>query len=244
VVIAVPGPAAAALLRPLLGAGASGAGIAGEAAGGNAGEAAGGNGAGRAGEDLDALGNPQTTDVVLATLVLDEPQLDGAPRGTGMLVSRRATDVRAKALTHATAKWPWLAAAAGPGRHVVRLSYGRAEDADPGGEARDGDGPGGTHRLGGTQVAEDPQRFQRIALADAATMLGVSLDPARVQDFAIQHWRSVLPRPVPGHAAKARALRDRIAREPGLAITGAWISGNGLVAVSADARAAAADLAG
>ena len=68
--------------------------------------------------------------VTLVTLVLDAPALDAAPRGTGVLVAREATDVTAKALTHATAKWAWLAQAAGPGRHVVRLSYGRAgEDA-------------------------------------------------------------------------------------------------------------------
>ena len=70
--------------------------------------------------------------VTLVTLVLDAPALDAAPRGTGVLVAREATDVTAKALTHATAKWAWLAQAAGPGRHVVRLSYGRAgEDVQP-----------------------------------------------------------------------------------------------------------------
>ena len=51
-----------------------------------------------------------------------------------MLVAPGSTPgaVRAKALTHATAKWPWLARrvrdAAGPGWHVVRLSYGRIGD--------------------------------------------------------------------------------------------------------------------
>ena len=67
--------------------------------------------------------------VTLVTLVLDAPALDAAPRGTGVLVAREATDVTAKALTHATAKWAWLAQAAGPGRHVVRLSYGRAGES-------------------------------------------------------------------------------------------------------------------
>lgn len=211
-VIATPAPVAAGLLEPILrGDGASSGGAHGDLAG------------------LEALAAPETTDVVLATLVLDEPLLDAAPRGTGILVARRATDVQAKALTHATAKWPWLAAAAGPGRHVVRLSYGRGEDA-----------PG----EGGTALAEDPAQFQRIALADAATLLGVSLDPARVADFAIQPWSSALPRPGTGHAARVRQLRERLAQLPGIAITGAWIAGNGLVAVTADARRTATDLAG
>lgn len=215
VVIAVPAPVAAGLLEPVLTA---------DAAGGAAGD-----------EGLDALRMPETTDVVLATIVLDEPLLNSAPRGTGILVARQATDVRAKALTHATAKWPWLAAAAGPGRHVVRLSYGRGD------EDLDGGAP---DRLGGTAIAEDPELFRRIALADAATLLGVSLDPTRVQDFAIQPWSSALPRPGTGHAAKVRALRAQLAARPGLAITGAWIAGNGLAAVTADARRTATDLAG
>ncbi|MFP5312449.1 MAG: protoporphyrinogen/coproporphyrinogen oxidase, partial [Actinomycetes bacterium] len=64
-------------------------------------------------------------DVKLVTLVLDKPDLDARPRGTGILVAPQTPGIQAKALTHATGKWDWLAAAAGPGRHVVRLSYGR-----------------------------------------------------------------------------------------------------------------------
>ena len=59
--------------------------------------------------------------VVLATLVVDAPSLDAAPRGTGLLVADGAP-VAARALTHATAKWDWLRERAG-GRHVLRLSY-------------------------------------------------------------------------------------------------------------------------
>ena len=59
--------------------------------------------------------------VVLATLVVDAPALDAAPRGTGLLVADGAP-VAARALTHATAKWDWLRERAG-GRHVLRLSY-------------------------------------------------------------------------------------------------------------------------
>ncbi|MDO9589807.1 MAG: hypothetical protein Q7J04_01525, partial [Microcella sp.] len=47
--------------------------------------------------------------------------LDAAPRGTGVLVAR-GSDVVARALTHVTAKWSSVRAAA-DGREVVRLSY-------------------------------------------------------------------------------------------------------------------------
>jgi oxygen-dependent protoporphyrinogen oxidase len=66
--------------------------------------------------------------VTLVTLVVDAPELSGAPRGTGVLVAADAP-VTARALTHLTAKWRWLADAAG-GRQVLRLSYdGVPEDA-------------------------------------------------------------------------------------------------------------------
>lgn len=197
VVVAVPAPEAAALLGGALGAAVDGL--------------------------LDA---PDTTDVVLATLVLDEPLLDAAPRGTGILVARRSTEVTAKALTHATAKWPWLAAVAGPGRHVLRLSYGR----------------GGDERPLPDSVADDPAALRTLAIADAATLLGVALDPARVTGFARVAWTSALPRPGTGHAKRVSALRAAVAAQPGLAVCGAWIAGNGLAAVVADARRTAGSL--
>ncbi|WP_109210272.1 MULTISPECIES: FAD-dependent oxidoreductase [Microbacterium] len=64
----------------------------------------------------------------LVTLVVEQDELDAAPRGTGLLVAAGAP-VGARALTHATAKWAWLREAA-DGRHVVRLSYDETP-ADP-----------------------------------------------------------------------------------------------------------------
>lgn len=60
--------------------------------------------------------------VTLVTLVAEAPALDDAPRGTGVLVAAAAPGVDARALTHLTAKWDWVAEAL-PGLHAVRLSY-------------------------------------------------------------------------------------------------------------------------
>jgi oxygen-dependent protoporphyrinogen oxidase len=60
-------------------------------------------------------------EVTLVTLVLEAPELDGSPRGSGLLVAPGAP-VAARALTHLTAKWHWVADAL-PGRHALRLSY-------------------------------------------------------------------------------------------------------------------------
>ncbi|WP_062379824.1 protoporphyrinogen/coproporphyrinogen oxidase [Demequina pelophila] len=100
--------------------------------------------------------------VALVTLVLDAPELDEAPRGTGVLAIGGVT--RAKALTHATAKWAWLREAA-HGRHVVRLSYA----VTPG---------------------EDVSGF---ALADASRLLGVPLHAGQVVATHAVEWADAAP---------------------------------------------------
>lgn len=63
-----------------------------------------------------------TRDVTLVTVVASAPAWAEAPRGTGVLVTRGASNVSARALTHVSAKWSWLSRAFS-GRQVVRLSY-------------------------------------------------------------------------------------------------------------------------
>ncbi len=93
--------------------------------------------------------------IVLATLVVEAVELDAAPRGTGVLVAQGAAGIRARALTHATAKWEWLRERAN-GTHVLRLSYD-----------------------------DEPANLAEIARADASALLGVDLpeplDFARVE---------------------------------------------------------------
>ncbi|RPF23268.1 protoporphyrinogen/coproporphyrinogen oxidase [Myceligenerans xiligouense] len=165
-------------------------------------------------------------DIWLATLLVAAPELDSAPRGTGMLVApgaagpggRGRRPVRAKALTHSTAKWPWLAErvreAAGPGMHVVRLSYGR---------------------IGEPTRAPTPEE----AASDASGLLGVDLT-GRVRDVMTQHWDGALPPPTPAYRERVREFLDAAARVPGLTVTGGWVAGTGLAAIVAHARAAVA----
>ncbi|PPF89707.1 protoporphyrinogen oxidase [Subtercola sp. Z020] len=163
-------------------------------------------------EQTEGAGWPGSSAVTLATLVLDAPELDAAPRGTGVLVAEDVTTVGAKALTHATAKWPWLAAAAGPGRHVVRLSYGRG---------------GATTTSGGAA----PTVTRADALRDASTLLGIRLDDAQVRGFALAEWRDSLAFATSGHRARVDALVEAVHEHPGLEVVGAWISGTGLAYV-------------
>jgi protoporphyrinogen/coproporphyrinogen III oxidase len=60
--------------------------------------------------------------VTVVLLAVEQPALDAAPRGTGLLVAADAPGVRARALTHLTAKWEWMRERA-RGLHLLRLSY-------------------------------------------------------------------------------------------------------------------------
>ena len=163
------------------------------------------------------------TPVRICTLVVDDHRLDTAPRGTGVLVSAQATGVTAKALTHATAKWPWLAELAGPGRHVLRLSYGRGDRSNP--------------------ALPGPRELPGLALADASELLGLALSPSSVVDAAVVQWSSALPAPRPGHAAAVRELRAALG-PASVSVVGAAVVGSGLAGVVTDARAAAVAVLG
>jgi oxygen-dependent protoporphyrinogen oxidase len=159
------------------------------------------------------------TAVLICTLLIDDPRLDSAPRGTGVLVSTHAGGVQAKALTHATAKWPWLARLAGPGRHVLRLSYGRGD------------------------TLPDASGLASVGLDDAVELLGVALTAGSVVDSAVVRWTAALPAPRPGHAESVRALRAALG-PLGLSVVGAAAAGSGLAGVVADARLQSIEVSG
>jgi oxygen-dependent protoporphyrinogen oxidase len=153
------------------------------------------------------------------TLVLDAPELDAAPRGSGIIVAEGARvgghPVRAKALTHASAKWPWARRELG-GLHAVRLSYGR---------------PGEEINPAGTQEA----------LANASALLGVELTERDVvASVPFSHAGALAPQ-TPEHRAEVAELA-RITGERGVHLAGAWVAGTGLPAVIGHARGVAREI--
>lgn len=74
--------------------------------------------------NLEPFEIPTGTPTTHVTLVLDAPELDGAPRGSGMLCAQGTA--RAKALTHLTSKWGWLKEVTD--LHAVRVSYAKNEE--------------------------------------------------------------------------------------------------------------------
>jgi oxygen-dependent protoporphyrinogen oxidase len=155
------------------------------------------------------------TGIELVTLVVDQPELDAAPRGTGMLVHPDAAGVGAKAITHATAKWPWLARAAA-GRHVLRLSY--ATGASDGTDLA-------------TSLPVDPtDATGSRATRDASALLGVPIAPGAVVGAARVRWN--------GPDRTAAGLAD------GVVGIGEASSGRGLAGIVAASRTAAERILG
>lgn len=82
-----------------------------------------------------------TRRITVVAATVRAPDLDAHPRGTGVLVARRTPSassgdldpVGARALTHSSAKWSWLAPR--DGVHLVRLSYDAASAPDAGADA-------------------------------------------------------------------------------------------------------------
>lgn len=152
------------------------------------------------------------------TLVLDAPELDARPRGTGMLVAPGTTGVAAKALTHLTSKWNWLGQSAPAGRHVLRISYGRVREPYP-------------------------QPTLAGGLADASRMLGVELSADQVVDHRLIRWDGTLAPLTPATRDWTAGIVRQLGSRPGLALTGAWVAGTGLAALVPHARRVAKELA-
>ena len=157
-----------------------------------------------------------------AGVVASMPVSHGTDPGGGS-ASPTACPVRAKALSHLSAKWPWvgaeLRALHGPDVHALRLSYGRP------GQPR-------------------PQVDLQVALDDVAALTGVRIEPEAVIDHMLVRWDGTLPPVTPVYRERTRRLEEDLAPVTGLEVTGAWVAGTGIAAVVEHARAAAGRLVG
>jgi len=176
--------------------------------------------------ELAELEWPAASSVELVTLVLADDRLAAAPQGTGVLVADTAdADVTAKAMTHSSAKWAWVAEAAGPGHHVVRLSYGRAGRPA---ESRD----------------LDDARLRELAIADASRLLNIPLRASDLVAFARTPWTNALPYATVGQRDRIQRVREGADAIEGLEVTGSWLTGTGLASVVPDARRVAENARG
>jgi oxygen-dependent protoporphyrinogen oxidase len=159
------------------------------------------------GLDLDQWPEGRTTRVVAVAVQADF--LDSAPLGTGALVSRRWPNGPV-ALTHSSAKWPWLRERLGRGRHVLRLSY-----REP------------------VEIAEGGVRH------DLELLFGRPLPDGALIDMVERRWVQDAPRARIGVASRVAAVERAVAERSGLVVTGSWIAGTGLASVIPHAQATA-----
>ena len=166
------------------------------------------------GAKLEARTDAEITREIV-TLVVDQPALDGAPRGAEVYAVPGS--LRASGLVHQTARWEWLARAAGRGRHVVSVAF---------------DGPAGVLPTSGLDDAD----VTTMARAEASALLGVEIRADAVRGVRRSRFALARPASALGHAETTAAARTAIATVPGLAAVGAWLAGSGLARVVADAR--------
>jgi protoporphyrinogen/coproporphyrinogen III oxidase len=159
---------------------------------------------------------PRGADLLSVDLALACPELDAAPRGSGLLISPprpgETPTVAAKAITHYSVKWPWVRERGG--HHVLRVSYGRAgvPTIEP--------------TLGET-------------LADVETLLGVHVGLEHVRGTRTVRFANSLPPHTPAHRARVAQLDAAASRLSGLGLAGAWFAGTGIAAVLPQAADAA-----
>lgn len=163
---------------------------------------------------LEKAQEAESPEIEIVTLLLDAPELEAAPRGTGVLTVPGSHT--AKALTHSSAKWAWVREAAGE-RQVIRVSFGAQGE------------PAATSGLSDDDAAE-------LARREAAALLGVVLAPEQV--IASHRGRFVQSQPasIIGSGARRAAARTAIHAVSGVAAVGAWLAGTGLAQVVPDAR--------
>lgn len=144
----------------------------------------------------------------------------GLPENSGILIADAGadtanTDVRAKAFTLSSKKWPHLAERGGA---LVRASFGRY-----------GDNPD----LAITASEDDLVDW---ALDDLQTITGFDGREAGLEEIYVQRWFGGLPRYDEGHVGVVRDVDKQLAQVPGISATGAWAGGVGVPAVIAHAR--------
>ncbi|MCS4531625.1 protoporphyrinogen oxidase [Corynebacterium sp. ES2730-CONJ] len=145
----------------------------------------------------------------------------GLPDNSGILVATDEVDIKAKAFTFSSKKWPHLGSRGGA---LVRASFGRYKDDEI--------------------CRADEDVLVDHALADLKKITGFDGIAAGLDEIFVQRWFGGLPVYGPGHLETVAAITEGLAHYPGLYATGAWAQGVGVPAVIAHARGVAHTICG
>ena len=161
----------------------------------------------------------QTTTVKVVHLLVHSPELDLQPTGPGLLVRQDRMDVATKALTHSNAKWAWWKDLLSTHEHVLRLSFGKANQlAD--------------------DVTDELTHDELLSQAeeDARKLLGVR-KRFDIRASAVTAWPESLAFAAPGHSRKVAHVAAGVQETPGISLLSSSLAGNGLAGVVAFAQA-------
>lgn len=147
----------------------------------------------------------------VVALVAKSARLDQAPLGSGVLVAPDVTQVGAKASTHVSAKWQWVAEELGRGTHLIRLSYGR-----------DGTSPLPSAELLGQAVADTKQLYGAADLEVFASHM--------------QHWPASMIQARSGHHQLQQSIAQAVGNRNDLVLAGSGLGGNGITGILAHAK--------
>lgn len=150
-----------------------------------------------------------------------DPDGNSLPEATGILVAADEPNLRAKAFTLSSNKWPHIGERGG---FIARASFGRFGDD--------------------ALVRAEEDDLVDYALDDLKKITGFDGRAAGVEEIYTQRWFGGLPVYDEHILATVATAREQLAAVDGIDATGAWASGVGVPAVIADAKAAAARLLG
>lgn len=156
------------------------------------------------GVHLDA---PSTRVRDVVTLVMDATATAATASAPPATVYPVPGTMAAASVIDATAAWASLAAAAGAGRRVLRVTLDPGDPADPADPIE-------------AAAREVRRLWPQLGAVRAAAHRRVALSP---------------PASALGHAERTAAARARISRVPGIVAVGEWLAGSGVAGVVADA---------
>lgn len=150
-----------------------------------------------------------------------DPEGNSLPRNSGILIAADEPDMRTKAFTLSSNKWPHVKQRLGEGA-LVRASFGRFGDD--------------------AIVRADEDDLVDYALDDLKKITGFDGRAAGVSEIFVQRWFGGLPRFDEKHLATVAAVRSGLAGVEGIDVAGAWAAGVGVPNIIQDTKAAVARL--
>ncbi len=156
------------------------------------------------------LGAIKAVDVALVLLAVRADELAEEPLGSGVLIATENSNVRAKASTHATAKWGWLREEM-EGVEIIRLSYGR-----------------------NGVLPKDLEILKKWGEEDLVQLYGLS--KVEILDSKIVSWPKSLIQAGVGHQENLNQIAILSKQHPNLVFVGAGFGGNGITGIISKTR--------